>query len=755
MKKFFNAFPRITKQIVSLLTLLSILSAKPVNASDLITSQILSPAEMALCYIALKPQFIICNINIFDAQADEWTVHVLITKDGGKTIVFEETVDGVFLAKGSESNPTCVTLETVNEFIPEEVGVYTIEVDVDYIYDINPENDVLVEEFTVECPFSSIRGQKFEDYNSNGIKDVGEIGLDGVTIELRNSLNVLVEKQETFSEDLNGDSKIDPETESGLFLFDSLTADIYELSEVVPNGWEQTFPPPPGIQQVDLLPGTDVDGILFGNAANALYDFGDLPDPLVSDLPCAFFQCYPTLLPLGARHPDAGPFFGNTRDVEPNGQPTITADGDDTLGVNDEDGIKFTKFDLNGTGEVEITVNGLPNDFPAFISGWIDFDENGNLSSGMFLPNERIINAAVNGPGVYTYTFSVPANLTRGGYARFRISSCPFSVLFSFGSAIDGEVEDYTAFGLDFGDANEDVLPEDPDFPRGYPVKILSNGARHVISPLFRLGDVETDHELNGVPTFYANGDDNDNREDENGIEYSDGFFVNYSGPDPDNLGRTLTIYGMIRGETLTITPLASKSGLFNMWLDWNRDGDWKDDGEQIFDDEPILGEPNYTPLTFTVPDDASIGYTYARYRYSTQTGLEYYGGAPDGEVEDHLLLIDTVITGLDDELEENIPSSFELSQNYPNPFSKESGGNPGTTIKYSLPVLSSVAIKIYNSLGETVAVLVNEVKPAGEYEIFWNPENMASGVYFYSIEANSFNDKGGFKKVRKMVLLR
>jgi hypothetical protein len=89
------------------------------------------------------------------------------------------------------------------------------------------------------------------------------------------------------------------------------------------------------------------------------------------------------------------------------------------------------------------------------------------------------------------------------------------------------------------------------------------------------------------------------------------------------------------------------------------------------------------------------------------------------------------------------VPNDYLLSQNYPNPF------NPSTTIKYSVPELSFVTIKIYDVLGSEVAILVNEEKPIGTYEINWNAENLSSGVYFYQLKAGSFVD------TKKMILLK
>jgi hypothetical protein len=76
---------------------------------------------------------------------------------------------------------------------------------------------------------------------------------------------------------------------------------------------------------------------------------------------------------------------------------------------------------------------------------------------------------------------------------------------------------------------------------------------------------------------------------------------------------------------------------------------------------------------------------------------------------------------------------SYRLEQNYPNPF------NPTTNITYVLPKAENVSLKVYDVLGREVATLVNEVKPAGAYTVPFNASNLASGVYFYKLQAGSF----------------
>jgi hypothetical protein len=88
-------------------------------------------------------------------------------------------------------------------------------------------------------------------------------------------------------------------------------------------------------------------------------------------------------------------------------------------------------------------------------------------------------------------------------------------------------------------------------------------------------------------------------------------------------------------------------------------------------------------------------------------------------------------------------PTTFALAQNYPNPF------NPTTKITYTIAQPGLVNVTVYNIFGEQVAVLVNDVKGAGEYSVDFNAKNLASGVYFYRMET------GNISLVKKMMLLK
>jgi photosystem II stability/assembly factor-like uncharacterized protein len=122
------------------------------------------------------------------------------------------------------------------------------------------------------------------------------------------------------------------------------------------------------------------------------------------------------------------------------------------------------------------------------------------------------------------------------------------------------------------------------------------------------------------------------------------------------------------------------------------------------------------------------------RFRLYADQYVDSWGWAIDN------LSIQPMYVGVEDEV---IPTKFELSQNYPNPF------NPTTSIKFSLAKESKVSLKVFNNLGEEVAELVNGNKSAGIYRINFNASNLASGIYYYRLEA------GDFVQTRKMILLK
>ena len=156
---------------------------------------------------------------------------------------------------------------------------------------------------------------------------------------------------------------------------------------------------------------------------------------------------------------------------------------------------------------------------------------------------------------------------------------------------------------IDFGDA-----------PDSYGSTLASNGARHELDDTTWLGSsVDGDYYAAQSP----DSDDSITSDDEDGVG-----FVTALEPGLDSV----------------IAITASTSGYLSAWFDWNNDGDFSDEGEQIITDKALVAGSN--SVVITVPFGATVGDTWSRFRFSQQTGLAYYGGSTSGEVEDHVATV-------------------------------------------------------------------------------------------------------------------
>ncbi len=126
------------------------------------------------------------------------------------------------------------------------------------------------------------------------------------------------------------------------------------------------------------------------------------------------------------------------------------------------------------------------------------------------------------------------------------------------------------------------------------------------------------------------------------------------------------------------------------------------------------------------------------KYYWSVQAIDNGYEGSKFASVDSFTV----TLTGVKN-VENSVPKKYSLEQNYPNPF------NPSTTINYSIPKTNLVTIKVFDILGNEVALLVNEEKSPGNYKVNFNASKFASGVYIYRIQA------GNFTQAKKLLLMK
>ncbi len=151
------------------------------------------------------------------------------------------------------------------------------------------------------------------------------------------------------------------------------------------------------------------------------------------------------------------------------------------------------------------------------------------------------------------------------------------------------------------------------------------------------------------------------------------------------------------------------------------RDGEW---GQAAIPISAIRG---------TKVDLRNISYPF--------TILETNGASCEFALDD--IYWDNGTTGIADNTVQSTPDGFVLAQNYPNPF------NPQTTLPYSLPNTAHVELTIFDMNGKQIRTMVSETQNAGIYEVKWNAQDLASGLYFYTLTA------GSFSHTRKMMLVK
>ncbi len=267
-------------------------------------------------------------------------------------------------------------------------------------------------------------------------------------------------------------------------------------------------------------------------------------------------------------------------------------------------------------------------------------------------------------------------------------------------------------------------------------------------------------------------------------INEGEAFTHTYEANDPDGDSVTMALVSKPVGSNFDVntgiftwTPTFEQSGIYKLVLTIT-------DGEFTVKDSTLITVKNVNrPPEFTVtmpdttitggvdtlifayqatdPDGQTIKYLLvsppqgAKIDQNTGvftwappvTGVDYSVNiiaiASDGTDAVRDTTVVNVIRMVNVETEPGIPTTYELKQNFPNPF------NPSTTIKFDIPQESNVVLKVYNMLGEEVATLVNDMLPAGFYRFNFDASGLASGTYIYRITAENY------VSTKKMLLVK
>ena len=201
-------------------------------------------------------------------------------------------------------------------------------------------------------------------------------------------------------------------------------------------------------------------------------------------------------------------------------------------------------------------------------------------------------------------SYNPPTNPAPGACCNFETGLCYMT---DNGICVNST---YMGDGTTCADCVKNAIWDFGDAPASYGVLSSHNGARHIISKGIYLGQGVT-REKDGQPSANASKDLDD------GVKF---------------------VTKLTCSKNATVLIEASSPGVINGWIDWNRDGDWEDDTEQIFVDVPVIA--GTSTLTFNVPASAQPGTSFSRIRFNTTGGLTHLGLANDGEVEDYAVII-------------------------------------------------------------------------------------------------------------------
>lgn len=190
----------------------------------------------------------------------------------------------------------------------------------------------------------------------------------------------------------------------------------------------------------------------------------------------------------------------------------------------------------------------------------------------------------------------------------------------------------------------------------------------------------------------------------------------------------------------ITVSPLpiqlasftASPASGSSVTLNWKTASEVKNYGFEV--QRSAVARTGFSSISPLISGHGTsvTGFNYSFTDKAPSAGEQYYR-LKQIDLNGTIHYTDAVTIGTLSGVQKQIPAEFSLSQNYPNPF------NPATRIAYGLPKNSNVTLRVYNALGQEVAVLQNGEQDAGIHEVIFDGTRLGSGVYFYRIQAGTF----------------